>query len=100
MSVPNGIAKIGVNLTAHNISTGDFIYAWDNEPNNNFVVSRIEYAVRNNHKVFLPLWDYKDLNEAKMSGMSETDIEQYIFEHSYKGAKALLQFYSWKKGLK
>ena len=99
LSVSNGIAKIGVNLTQHNAieSVNPIIYAWDNESHNENVVAKMEKAIKEGHRVFLPEWSHKDLNEALVSGMTETEIEEYVIANSYKGPMALLQFNKWKK---
>jgi hypothetical protein len=101
LSVPNGIAKLSAALDVHGLTkqlNNDYILCYDNERDNDFIVSRMEKAVKNGHKVFFPQWKYKDLNEALIAGLTPDEIADYIYKHSFKGARALLTMQQWKKG--
>jgi hypothetical protein len=54
-------------------------------------------AIGNGYRVFMPEWEFKDLNEALMSGYSEKEIEDYINAYSTKGPMAMLRFNKWKR---
>jgi hypothetical protein len=98
ISVRNGAAKMGTNLTKLPLPTERVIYAWDNEPGNEFVVKMMERGIKEGFRVFLPDWHYKDLNQAKCDGYSVDDIQEEIESKSYRGPRALLELQKWKKG--
>ena len=98
ISTVNGIAKLSNHLTSIDGRTDKFIYTWDNEPDNEFIVSRMASAVKSNYRVFIPGkdWVYKDLNEAHQDGLSIQEIQEYVEKSSFTGLRLNLNFNKWK----
>lgn len=101
LSVTNGVAKLSAALDMHNMTkqeNNDYILCYDNEPNNEHIVRRMDNAIKKGMKVFFPRWEFNDLNDAKVAGWSREDVTDYVKENSYSGARARLIFMDWKKG--
>jgi hypothetical protein len=99
ISTVNGIAKLSNHLTSIDNKLDSMIYAWDNEPENEFIVSRMSTAVKSNYRVFIPGsgWYYKDLNDALKDGLTIDEIQEYVEKNSYTGLRLNLNFNKWKK---
>lgn len=100
ISCKNGIAKLSNHLTSIENKSDKMVYAWDNEPDNEFIVSRMQSAVKSNHRVFIPEsdWSYNDLADARNDGLSLDEIQEYVVKHSYSGLRSHLNFNKWRNG--
>ena len=86
-------------LTAREISSGDKVLIFDNEPRNKEVVKLIQNAIKMGHDVVI--WPSnikgKDINEMVLSGVTPTEIQSIISSNTFKGIQAQLKFNMWKK---
>ena len=94
--VNNSIALCGSDGDIEHLKAYDLIYAYDNEPRNKEIVSRIERCIRNDKRVVI--WPnnirQKDINDMVLSGYNVMSI---IEENIYSGLEAQVQFNNWKK---
>ena len=86
-------------LTAKDISSGDKILIFDNEPRNKEVVKLIQNAIKMGHDVVI--WPSnikgKDINEMVLNGKSPSEMQGIISSNIFKGIQAQLKFNMWKK---
>ena len=94
--VNNSIALCGSDGDIEHLKTYDLIYAYDNEPRNKEIVSRIERCIRDNKRVVI--WprgiEQKDINDMVLAGY---DIMPILESNTYSGLEAKVQFTNWKK---
>ena len=94
--VNNSIALCGSDGDLEYLKTYDLIYAYDNEPRNKEIVSRIERCIGDNKRVVI--WprgiDQKDINDMVLAGHNVMDI---VTSNVYSGLEAKVQFNNWKK---
>lgn len=102
--LPNAIASGDANLAG----LADWMYdtlgvkatlVYDREPRNRELVKTIKDAIEANNKVCLlpEKFNAKDINEAVLQGLTITEIQRIIDEHTYTGLIAGLEFAKWKK---
>lgn len=95
--VASGDANLS--LTAKEISSGDKVLIFDNEPRNKEVVKLIQNAIKLGHNVVI--WPSfvvgKDINEMVLNGLTTTEIQVIISSNTFKGIQAQLKFNLWKK---
>jgi hypothetical protein len=86
-------------LTAKDISSGDKVLIFDNEPRNKEVVKLIQNAIKMGHDVVI--WPSnikgKDINEMVLNGKSPSEMQGIISSNTFKGIQAQLKFNMWKK---
>ena len=86
-------------LVADNISAGDKVLIFDNEPRNKDIVRMMQDAIKLGHNVVI--WPNtiaaKDINEMMMSGITVNEIEKIISSNTVSGLQAQLKFNFWKK---
>jgi transcription elongation factor Elf1 len=86
-------------LTAKDISSGDKVLIFDNEPRNKEVVKLIQNAIKLGYDVVI--WPSnikgKDINEMVLNGKSPSEIQGIISSNTFKGIQAQLKFNMWKK---
>jgi hypothetical protein len=95
--VASGDANLS--LVADNISAGDKVLIYDNEPRNKDIVRMMGDAIKSGHNVVI--WPNtitaKDINEMVMSGIAVDEIEKIISSSTVSGLQAQLKFNFWKK---
>ena len=94
--IDNSIALCGSDGDLEYLKAYDLIYAYDNEPRNKEIVSRIERCIGDNKRVVI--WprgiDQKDINDMVLAGHNVMDI---LNSNVYSGLEAKVQFNNWKK---
>ena len=94
--IKNSIALCGSDGDLEYLKDCDYIYAYDNEPRNKEIVSRIERCIRDNKRVVI--WPRgigeKDINDMVLAGH---DIMPMLESNTYSGLEAQVQFNIWKK---
>ena len=94
--IDNSIALCGSDGDLERFEDCDYIYAYDNEPRNKEIVSRIERCIGDNKRVVI--WprgiDQKDINDMVLAGHNVMDI---VTSNVYSGLEAKVQFNNWKK---
>ena len=94
--VNNSIALCGSDGDLERFKDCDYIYAYDNEPRNKEIVSRIERCIRDNKRVVI--WpggiEEKDINDMVLAGY---DIMNILDSNVYSGLEANVKFNNWKK---
>ena len=94
--IDNSIALCGSDGDIEHLKAYDLIYAYDNEPRNKEIVSRIERCIKDNKRVVI--WPnnigQKDINDMVLSGHNVMSI---VEENIYSGLEAQVQFNIWKK---
>jgi transcription elongation factor Elf1 len=99
--INNCIASGDANLvlTSKEISSGDKVLIFDNEPRNKEVVKLLQNAIKMGHDVVI--WPSnikgKDINEMVLNGLTTTEIQVIISSNTFKGIQAQLKFNMWKK---
>lgn len=97
----NSIAAAGGDITStlQKFSNRNFVICYDNEPRAIHTIKKIENAIQKGYKVFIfpDYFEYKDINEAIMAGISIKYIEQMINNNTYENMAALLRLTQWKK---
>ncbi|MED5271129.1 MAG: DNA primase, partial [Pseudomonadota bacterium] len=94
--VNNSIALCGSDGDIEHFKECNYVYAYDNEPRNKEIVSRIERCIRDNKRVVI--WprgiEQKDINDMVLAGY---DIMSMLESNTYSGLEAQVQFNIWKK---
>ena len=94
--IDNSIALCGSDGDLERFKDCDYIYAYDNEPRNKEIVSRIERCIGDNKRVVI--WprgiEQKDINDMVLAGHKVMDI---LDSNVYSGLEAKVQFNNWKK---
>ncbi len=94
--IDNSIALCGSDGDLEYLKAYDLIYAYDNEPRNKEIVSRIERCIGDNKRVVI--WprgiEQKDINDMVLAGHKVMDI---LDSNVYSGLEAKVQFNNWKK---
>ena len=94
--IDNSIALCGSDGDLEYLKAYNLIYAYDNEPRNKEIVSRIERCIGNNKRVVI--WprgiDQKDINDMVLAGHNVMGI---LDSNVYSGLEAKVQFNNWKK---
>lgn len=95
--VASGDANLS--LTAKEISSGDKVLIFDNEPRNKEVVKLIQNAIKLSHDVVIWPSDVngKDVNEMILNGKSPSEIRDIISSNTFRGIQAQIKFNMWKK---
>jgi len=94
--IDNSIALCGSDGDLEYLKAYDLIYAYDNEPRNKEIVSRIERCIGDNKRVVI--WprgiEQKDINDMVLAGHNVMGI---VTSNVYSGLEAKVQFNNWKK---
>lgn len=99
----NGIAMLGLSdplSIPADIPSDNLVYALDNEPRNQQVVSAMEALIDAGRKVCI--WDsrvngMKDINDMVKGGIKPAEVESIIRECSASGLSAKLALGRWKR---
>ncbi len=92
----NSVALCGSDGDLACLEGSDLVFAYDNEPRNGEIVSRIERCIERGDKVVI--WPSgireKDINDMILSGHN---VRSVVESNIYSGLEAKLKFTTWKK---
>jgi hypothetical protein len=101
MFLPNAIAAGGTDFARalYNVTGEDTVLIFDNQPRNKQVVKRVESFVSRGCAMVIwdSSWNYKDINDAILSGCSSSAIESMLNKSTHKGLALKLAIRDWKK---
>ena len=101
MFLPNAIAAGGTDFARalYNVTGEDTVLIFDNQPRNKQVVKRVESFVSRGCAMVIwdSSWNYKDINDAILSGCSGSAIESILNKSTHKGLALKLAIRDWKK---
>jgi hypothetical protein len=101
MFLPNAIAAGGTDFARalYNVTGEDTVLIFDNQPRNKQVVKRVESFVSRGCAMVIwdSSWDYKDINDAILSGCSSSVVESILNKSTHKGLALKLAIRDWKK---
>ena len=99
--LPNCLATADSNLSVvgNVFDKSKLILVPDNEPRNKNIVRNIGKFIKNGFSVCLlpETFKEKDINDAIINGLTETELLSIINEHTYTGLQAELEFMTWRK---
>lgn len=99
--LPNALAVSGSSFDSPTIKTiiTNATIVSDNEPRSLPIVKIIEKNIDIGYKVclFPDTYEYKDINEAIMGGMTKDEILNVITSNTFSGVEAKLKLATWKK---
>lgn len=98
MFLENAVAALTSKLWKLKIENSYLVF--DNEPRNPEIVNTIATAIEKGRNVFI--WpakyeSYKDINDMIKGGFDPSMIQQDIYNHTYSGLRAMLEFNKWRK---
>lgn len=101
MFLDNAIAAGGTDFARalYNISGENVVLIFDNQPRNKQVVKRVETFAGRGYPMVIwnSSWNYKDINDAILSGCSSSEIEYILNKSTFKGLSLKLAIRDWKK---
>ena len=101
MFLENAIAAGGTDFqrALYSLNGEDVVLVFDNQPRNKQVVKRVESFVQRGYNmvVWNSSWNYKDINDAILSGLSSSQIEHILNKSTFKGLALKLAIRDWKK---
>jgi hypothetical protein len=101
MFLDNSIAAGGTdfNRALYNVSGENVVLIFDNQPRNKQVVKRVESFAQRGYSMVIwnSSWTYKDINDAVLSGLSNSQIEFILNKSTFKGLALKLAIRDWKK---
>jgi hypothetical protein len=101
MFLPNAIAAGGTDFARalYNVTGEDTVLIFDNQPRNKQVVKRVESFVSRGCAMVIwdSSWNYKDINDAILSGCSSSAVESMLNKSTHKGLALKLAIRDWKK---
>jgi hypothetical protein len=101
MFLPNAIAAGGTDFARalYNVTGEDTVLIFDNQPRNKQVVKRVESFVSRGCAMVIwdSSWNYKDINDAILSGCSSSAVESILNKSTHKGLALKLAIRDWKK---
>jgi hypothetical protein len=98
----NSIASMDADLTRVVPIIGldfDFVFVYDNEPRNKQIVSNMRKTIERGYKdcVWPNTFQYKDINEGVMDGISPSIIQRIIDQNTFDGLEATMKLNQWSK---
>lgn len=101
MFIENCIAPGGTDFerAIKYVQSDKTVLVFDNQPRNKQVVYKIEKMISKQYKVviFPKEWNYKDINEAIMRGITKNEIMRLLNKNTYSGLSANLAIREWKR---
>lgn len=102
MFIDNCIATADANLTSAKgviENKNNMTLIFDNEPRNLALIKQIEKAIDQNLKVclFPETFEFKDINDAILSGMTSEEIIDIINKNTFSDLRAKLEIITWRK---
>ena len=86
-------------LASINCPKTNAVIIFDNEPRNGQIVNSVNRFIENGWKVCIwpDFYEHKDVNKAVLSGMTFSEVNHIIDEHTYSGTTAKLKLSLWRK---
>ena len=99
MFLDNAIAAGGTSLMNAANMFKDTVLIFDNQPRNKEVVKEVERAAARGYKLMIwpSDWKYKDINEAIIDGISQSEIQELIYKNTHEGLSLNLAIRDWKR---
>jgi len=101
MFVENAIAPGGTDFerAIRSIPRDNVVLVFDNQPRNKQVVQKIERMIANGYSIVIwnKDWNYKDINDAVMNGLSTLEIMTVLVDNTYSGLSLKLAIRDWKR---
>lgn len=101
MFLPNAIGAGGTDFqrALYSVSGEEVVLIFDNQPRNKQVVKRVESFVQRGYSMVIwnSSWEYKDINDAILSGLSVSAVEHILNKSTFKGLALKLAIRDWKK---
>jgi len=101
MFLSNAIAAGGTDFARalYNVTGENVVLIFDNQPRNKQVVKRVESFAQRGYAMVIwnASWNYKDINDAILSGLSSSQVEHILNKTTFKGLALKLAIRDWKK---
>jgi hypothetical protein len=101
MFVENAIAPGGTDFerAIRFIPRENIVLVFDNQPRNKQVVHKIEGMIVKNYDIVIwpKDWNYKDINDAVMNGLSTLEIMTVLANNTHSGLALKLAIRDWKR---
>jgi hypothetical protein len=101
MFLGNAIAAGGTDFqrALYTLTGENVVLVFDNQPRNKQVVKRVESFAQRGYAMVIwnSSWDYKDINDAVLSGLSSSQIEHILNKSTFKALALKLAIRDWKK---
>ncbi len=101
MFIENSIAPGGTDFikATNMIPKENAILVFDNQPRNAEVIKRMEKMISYGYKMVIwpNAWNFKDINEAIISGLNPKDVEDLLNRNTHKDLSLKLALRNWKK---
>ena len=101
MFVENAIAPGGTDFerAIRFIPRENIVLVFDNQPRNKQVVHKIEGMIAKNYDIVIwpKDWNYKDINDAVMNGLSTLEIMTVLANNTHSGLALKLAIRDWKR---
>jgi hypothetical protein len=101
MFLPNSIATAGGDLvsTIYQLPKENIVVIYDNEKRSKETVQKLDKAIINGYSVCIwpSNFEYKDINDAILGGLSQEFIQYIIDQNTFKDLKAKLALNMWSK---
>ena len=101
MFIENSIAPGGTDFikATNMIPKENAILVFDNQPRNKEVIQRMEKMISYGYRMVIwpNTWNFKDINEAIISGLNSKDVEDLLNRNSHKDLSLKLALRNWKK---
>ena len=99
--IPNSLAVSGSNLSSisNYFSKSNVVLIFDNERRNEQIVKKMENAINDEYNIVIwpSSFEYKDINEGIIDGLSDTIIMNIINKNIFFGLNAKLQLNIWRR---
>ena len=101
MFIENSIATSGGDLVSavHGLNKENMVVVYDCEPYSKETVQKMHKALMNGYSVWIPpnSFEYKDVNEAVINGLTADYIQYTIDKNVYSGLAGIAALNNWKK---
>lgn len=101
MFLPNSIATAGGDLvaTVKDYNKKNLVVVYDNEPDSKETIQKMDKAIMNGYNVciFPKNFQFKDVNDAVMGGLSPEFVKHIIDTNTYRDLSAKLTLNHWKR---
>lgn len=103
MFLDNAIAVGGSDLLSGLVRLGsnrdNAVIVFDNEPRNQEILAKMDKAINTGHSIVIWPTDLvqKDINDMVLSGLTPSEVQAIIDQHTYKGLAAKMAFVAWKR---
>jgi len=101
MFLSNAIGAGGTDFSRalYSLAGENVVLIFDNQPRNKQVVKKVESYAQRDHSMVIwdSNWNYKDINDAVVTGLSSSQIEYLLNKSTFKGLALKLAIRVWKK---